>query len=136
MTDLHRHDRRRVIGLVLAGCVLVGGLGAVAGEVFDPPAEHPRKARTNPGLGVTVTQGNAAPRARAATLLRLDGTTQDPNLTGVELRHRLRRPHLHPVRLGRLPRPPTPGSGPPTARAASPSRRSASTPTRRCGPAT
>ncbi len=84
MTDHHRHDRRRVIGLVLAGCVLVGGLGAVAGEAFDPPAEHPRKARTNPGLGVTVTQGNAVPRARPAAFLRLDGTTQDPNLTGVE----------------------------------------------------
>ena len=84
MTDLHRHDRRRVIGLVLAGCVLVGGLGAVAGEVFDPPAEHPRKARTNPGLGVTVTPGNAAPGARPAGFLRLDGTTQDPDLTGTE----------------------------------------------------
>ena len=84
MTDYQRHGRRRVIGLVLAGCVLVGGLGAVAGEVFDPPAEHPRKARTHPDLGVTVTPGNAAPGARPAGVLRLDGTTQDPNLTGVE----------------------------------------------------
>ncbi len=84
MTDYQRHGRRRVIGLVLAGCVLVGGLGAVAGEVFDPPAEHPRKARTHPDLGVTVTPGNAAPGARPAGVFRLDGTTQDPNLTGVE----------------------------------------------------
>jgi hypothetical protein len=74
-----------VIGLVLAGCVLVGDLGAVAGEAFDPPAEHPRKARaTSPDLGVTVAPGNAAPRARPAGVLRLDGTTQDPNLTGAE----------------------------------------------------
>ena len=82
MTDYHRHSRRRVIGLVLAGCVLVGGLGAVAGEAFDPPTEHPRKARPTPRLGVTVSAGEAAPRARP--ILRLDGTTQDPNLTGVE----------------------------------------------------
>ena len=84
MTDYHRHGRRRVIGLVLAGCVLVGGLGAVAGEAFDPPEEHPRNARPTPGLGVTVTPGNAAPGARPAGVLGLDGTTQDPNLTGVE----------------------------------------------------
>ena len=84
MSDYSRHSRRRVIGLVLASCVLVGGLGAVAGEAFDPPAEHPRKARTNPGLGVTVSPGNAAPGARPAGFLRLDGTTQDPDLTGVE----------------------------------------------------
>src|SRR4051812_20952388 len=80
----HRHDRRRVIGLVLAGCVLTGGLGAVAGELFDPPAEHPRMARPTPHLGVVVTPGNAAPAARPAAVLRLDGTTQDPNLTGTE----------------------------------------------------
>ena len=89
MTDHHRHSRRRVLGLVLAGCVLTGGLGAVAAEVFDPPAEHPRKARaTEPGLGVAVSPGNAAPRARPAGLVSrafsLDGTTPDPNLTGIE----------------------------------------------------
>ena len=49
-----------------------------------PPEEHPRKARPTPGLGVTVTPGNAAPGARPAGVLGLDGTTQDPNLTGVE----------------------------------------------------
>jgi hypothetical protein len=32
----HRHGRGRVIGVVLAGCVLAGGIGALAGEVFDP----------------------------------------------------------------------------------------------------
>jgi hypothetical protein len=85
VTDYHRHNRRRVIGLVLAGCVLVGGLGALAGELFDPPAEHPRKARANqPDLGVAVSPGDAAPGARPAAVLRLDGTTQDPDLTGVE----------------------------------------------------
>jgi hypothetical protein len=85
VSDYHRHGRRRVIGLLLAGCVLVGGLGAVAGEAFDPPAEHPKKARANrPDLGVSVGPGNAVPRARPAGVLHLDGTTQDPNLTGVE----------------------------------------------------
>ncbi|MDX6374437.1 MAG: hypothetical protein QOD98_3425, partial [Nocardioidaceae bacterium] len=85
MSDYHRHSRRRVIGLLLAGCVLVGGLGAVAGEAFDPPAEHPKKARANrPDLGVSVGPGNAVPRAQPAGVLHLDGTTQDPSLTGVE----------------------------------------------------
>jgi hypothetical protein len=86
VSDHHRHDRRRVIGLLLAGCVLVGGLGAVAGEVFDPAAEHPRKVRQTPGLGVTVGQGDAAPHARPAGVagraFRMDGTSQDPDLTG------------------------------------------------------
>jgi hypothetical protein len=83
-----RHDRRRVIGLVLAGCVLVGGLGAVAGEIFDPPPTTDRKVRPGaPGLGVVVTQGNTVAKARPASRVgggtfRLDGTTQDPDLTG------------------------------------------------------
>jgi hypothetical protein len=85
MTDDHRHDRRQVIALVLAGCVLVGGLGAVAGEVFDPGAVHPRKARAgNPQLGLVIGAGSSAPHARAPGVVRLDGSTIDPNLTGVE----------------------------------------------------
>ena len=85
MTDYHRHGRRRVIGLVLAGSVVAGGLGAVAGEVFDPAPTTSEKARANdPSLGVVVTQGNAVSKARPADVLRLDGTTQDPNLTGTE----------------------------------------------------
>lgn len=83
MTELHRHGRRRVIGLVLAGCVLTGGLGAVAGEVFDPPPTADPKVSPTPQLGVVATPGRAVSKARAAgTAFRLDGTTQDPNLTG------------------------------------------------------
>jgi len=82
--DHHRHGRRRVIGLVLAGTVLTGGLGAVAGEVFDPSAEHPREASTDPDLGVVVTGGTAVSKAGPADVLRVDGPTEDPNLTGVE----------------------------------------------------
>ncbi len=83
MTDYHRHSRRRVIGLVLAGCVLVGGLGAVAGEVFDPPPTVDRKVRPNdPDLGVVVGPGNSVSKSLPAGVLWLDGTTQDPNLTG------------------------------------------------------
>jgi hypothetical protein len=43
VTDHHRHGRRRVIGLVLAGSVFVGGLGAVTGAVFDPPSTEDTK---------------------------------------------------------------------------------------------
>ena len=82
MTEHHRHGRRRVIGLVLAGCVLAGGLGAVAGEVFDPPERGHQGRPGRPRLGVVATPGHAAPGARPAGSFRLDGTTQDPDLTG------------------------------------------------------
>jgi hypothetical protein len=81
--QLHRHGRRRVIGLVLAGCVLVGGLGAAAGEVFDPAVAQPKEA-AEPTLGVVVSPGDAASRAGPASVVRMDGATEDPNLTGVE----------------------------------------------------
>lgn len=83
MVDYHRHGRRRVIGLVLAGCLLTGGLGAVAGEVFDPPTQEPKQA-AEPSLGLVVTQGDTVSKARPADVVRMDGTTEDPNLTGVE----------------------------------------------------
>jgi hypothetical protein len=82
VTDHHRHGRRRVIGLVLAGSVVAGGLGAVAGEVFDPAPTKDTKVSETPSLGVVATPGRAISKARPADTLRLDGTTQDPDLTG------------------------------------------------------
>ena len=66
MTDHHRHDRRRVVGVVLAGCVLIGGLGAVAGEAFDPEpvrggrVVQPTVAPHVAGLGRSVAFGSHA----------------------------------------------------------------------------
>jgi hypothetical protein len=74
----HRSGKGRVIGLLLAGTVLVGGLGAVAGVAFDPePVSHPLVTPPDTDFSLALGVGRSAPRGLGA-----DSETVDPNMVG------------------------------------------------------
>jgi hypothetical protein len=79
VTDHHRHDRGRVIGLLLGACVLVGGAGAAGGVVFDPaPASgsevvQPGAVAMPSGHGMHAAVGPAADDLTGGSVVTLEG---------------------------------------------------------------